>query len=266
MAAGTTGTGPLAGKVAVVTGGGRGIGAATAHALARAGARVAVMARTTAQIDTVAAEIRAAGGVAEAVRLDVSDPGSVQQAIDEVVSRLGPVDILINNAGVVGPLGPTAQIDLSEWIESLTINLTGAFACIHAVLPGMLDRRWGRIVNVSTGAATGTGMIPANAYSASKAGLEMLTANLAAELSGRGVLVHAVRPGVVESEMQTFVRTRPAELVGEAMVSQFRALKEQGQLLLPDQPALLIVRLLAEGTTGELISIYDERGQALLKG
>ena len=266
MVADTVGIGPLVGKVAVVTGGGRGIGAATAHALARAGARVAVMARTTAQIDTVAAEIRAAGGVAEAVRLDVSDPSFVQWAIDEVVARLGAVDILINNAGVAGPLGPTAQIDLSEWIESLTINLIGAFACIRAVLPGMLERRWGRIVNVSTGAAIGTGMIPANAYSASKAGLEMLTVNLAAELSGRGVLVHAVRPGVVESDMQTFVRTRPAELVGEAMASQFRALKEEGRLLSPDQPALLIVRLLAEGTTGELISIYDARGQGLLKG
>ena len=266
MAADTLGTEPLSGKVAVVTGGGRGIGAATAHALARAGARVAVMARTTAQIDTVAAEIRAAGGVAEAVRLDLSDPGSLRQAIDQVMARLGPVGILINNAAVAGPLGPTAQIDLEEWIESLTINLTGAFACIHAVLPGMLERRWGRIVNVSTGAATGTGMVPANAYSVSKAGLEMLTVNLAAELSGRGVLVHAVRPGVVESEMQTFVRTRPPELVGEEMSSQFRALKEQGQLLSPDQPALLIVRLLAEESTGEVISIYDERGQALLKG
>ena len=266
MAADTLGTGSLVGKVAVVTGGGRGIGAATAHALARAGARVAVMARTVTQIDTVAAEIRAAGGVAEAVRLDVSDPGSVQRAIDEVAARLGSVDILINNAGVAGPLGPTAQVDLDEWIESLTINLTGAFACIRAVLPGMLERRWGRIVNVSTGAAIGTGMIPANAYSTSKAGLEMLTVNLAAELSGRGVLVHAVRPGVVESEMQTFVRTRPAELVGEEMVARFRAMKEEGQLLSPDQPARLIVRLLAEESSGELISIYDERGQALLRG
>ena len=266
MAADTIGTGSLVGKVAVVTGGGRGIGAATAHALSNAGARVAVMARTTAQIDTVAAEIRAAGGMAEAVRLDLSDPGSVRRAIDEVVARLGQVDILINNAAVAGPLGPTAQIDLAEWIESLTINLTGAFACIHAVLPGMLERRWGRIVNVSTGAATGTGMIPANAYSVSKAGVEMLTVNLAAELSGRGVLVHTVRPGVVESEMQTFVRTRPPELVGEEMSSQFRALKEQGQLLSPDQPARLIVRLLSEESTGEVISIYDERGQALLKG
>lgn len=266
MAADTAGTGPLVGKVAVVTGGGRGIGAATAHALASAGARVAVMARTAAQIDAVAAEIRAAGGMAEAVRLDLSDPGSVRQAIDWVADQLGPVDILINNAAVAGPLGPTAQVDLAEWIESLTINLTGAFACIHAVLPGMLERRWGRIVNVSTGAAIGTGMVPANAYSTSKAGLEMLTVNLAAELSGRGVLVHAVRPGVVESDMQTFVRTRPPELVGVAMSSQFRALKEQGQLLSPDQPALLIVRLLAEESTGELISIYDGRGQALLKG
>ncbi len=252
------------GKVAVVTGGGRGIGAATAHGLAALGAHVAVLARTVEQIDLVAGEIQAQGGVAAAVPCDVGDPTAVRAAIGAVENLLGSVDILINNAGVVWPLGPTAGVDFTAWTDALAINLTGPFACIQAVLPGMLARGWGRIVNVSTGAAAGSGMIPANAYSVGKAGLEMLTLNLAAELKGSGVLIHALRPGMVDSEMQSFVRTRPSALIGETMVAQFTAVKEQGQLLSPTEPARLIVRLLAEETTGEIIDIYDERGKALL--
>jgi NAD(P)-dependent dehydrogenase (short-subunit alcohol dehydrogenase family) len=255
----------LKGKVAVVTGGGRGIGAATARALATAGVHVAVLARTVEQIDAVAGEVRAQGGVGEAVRCDVADPFSVKTAMATVERQLGSVDILINNAGVVWPLGPSATIDFAAWTEALAINLTGAFACIQAVLPGMLARRWGRIVNVSTGAAAGSGMVPANAYSVSKAGLEMLTLNLAAELKGSGVLAHAFRPGTVESEMQIYVRSQSPAEVGEALVTQFQAMKDQGQLLAPHEPADLLVRLLSEETTGEVISIYDERGQALLR-
>jgi NAD(P)-dependent dehydrogenase (short-subunit alcohol dehydrogenase family) len=265
MATGDSGSEVLKGKVAVVTGGGRGIGAATAHVLAAAGVRVAVLARTVEQIEAVAGEVRAQGGVGEAVRCDVADPFSVRVAMATVEERLGSVDILINNAGVVWPLGPSANVDFATWTEALAINLTGAFACIQAVLPGMLTRRWGRIVNVSTGAATGAGMIPANAYSVSKAGLEMLTLNLAAELKGSGVLVHAFRPGIVESEMQTYVRSQSPAVVGEALVARFQAMKDQGQLLSPREPAHLLVRLLSEETTGEIIDIYDERGQALLR-
>ena len=255
----------LAGKVAVVTGGGRGIGAATARALAAQGAHIAVLARTAEQIAAVAESIRNQGGVGEAVRCDLSDPKSVTDALAEVERKLGPIDILINNAGVVWPVGPTAQVDAAAWIEALTINLTGPFLCIRTVLPAMLARRWGRIVNISTGAATGTGMVPANAYSVGKAALEMLTINLAEELKDSGVLVHALRPGTVESDMQTFMRGQSPDLVGTAMVSMFQSFKDEGRLLSPDQPAHLIVRLLAESTTGELISIYDERGQALLR-
>lgn len=253
----------LQGKVAVVTGGGRGIGAATAEALAAAGAQVAIVARSAEQLNSTAARIHAAGGHCVALVCDIGQPAAIQEAHAEVLRVLGPVDVLINNAGVVWPLGPTVSVPLDEWSAALAINLTGSFAWIQAVLPSMLERRWGRVINISSGVAVGIGMIPANAYSVGKAGLEMLTRNLAAELEGTGVCVHAVQPGIVESEMQKYIRDQPPEHIGETLPARHQRMKDEGRLLDATAPATLIVHLLAEETTGEVISIYDERGKAL---
>jgi NAD(P)-dependent dehydrogenase (short-subunit alcohol dehydrogenase family) len=188
----------------------------------------------------------------------------VADAFLEIERSLGPIDVLVNNAGRVAPLGPTVNIDPQAWGAAMAVNLVGPFACIKAVLPGMLARRWGRIVNVSTGAAAGTGMTNANAYSVSKAGLEMLTTNLAAELTGSGVTVNTVRPGAVDTAMQTQIRTGDPATISADLVQRFQVMHASGRLLPPERPAQLIVRLIAQDVTGLVVSISDERAQALL--
>jgi NAD(P)-dependent dehydrogenase (short-subunit alcohol dehydrogenase family) len=254
----------LAGRVAVVTGGGRGIGAATAVALAETGAFVAVVARSQEQVGGVAALLASHGVRSFAAAADVGDPAAVTDAFMKIANTLGSIDGLVNNAAVVAPLGPTVRMDPEAWKTAVAINLAGPFSCIKAVLPGMLARRWGRIVNVSTGAAAGTGMIHANAYSVSKAGLEMLTVNLATELAESGVTVNAVRPGGVDTSMQTQIRTGDPEKIGAGLVARFQAAYASGRLLPVERPARLIIRLVAQDTTGEIIDINDARGQALL--
>lgn len=254
----------LNGRIALVTGGGRGIGRATALALAQDGCDVALLARTRTEIEQVASEIQALGRRSAAFTSDLADSESASQTLEAISQTLGPIDILVNNAGVVEPLGSTVTIDPGQWSRAVQINLVGPFYWIHACLPGMLERGWGRIVNVSTGAAAGTGMHNANAYSASKAGLEMLTLNLAAELTDKGVTVNAIWPGIVNTVMQTHVRSQPADRVGQEIYERFKSAYEQGALLEPTRPATLIVNLLKGESSGEIISIYDQRGQELL--
>ncbi len=192
----------LAGQTAVVTGGGRGIGRAVALALAREGARVAVAARTLAQLEQVAREIRKEGGEALAVATDVSSAGDVAALFSASERTFGPVDVLVNNAGVVARR-PFVELSEADWDLQLDVNLKGAFLCARAALAGptgMLSRRRGRIVNVSSISGT-LGTPKLAAYCASKWGLIGLTKALAAELSGSGVSVTAVLPGSVDTEM-----------------------------------------------------------------
>ena len=251
-------------KVALVTGGGRGIGRAIALELAQEGCDIAVLARTNKEIEQVASEVRQTGRRGIAVAGDLPDGRAIAQAAASVSQELGPIDILINNAGVVDPFGPTATIDPDKWAESIEINLVAVYRLIRACLPAMLERGWGRIINISTGAATGTGMSLNSAYSASKAGLEMLTLNIAAELTGQGITVNALRPGTVDTAMQTHVRNQPIDRVGQQTHDRFKHLHEQGLLLDPTQPAHLVVKILQSGSTGEVININDARAKELL--
>ncbi len=255
----------LQGKVVLVTGGGRGIGRAIAFELAQEGCDVAVLARTHKEIEQVATEIQATGRRSIAISSDLSDGKAIDHAFADITNTLGPIDILINNAGVVGPIGQIQTLDPDKWAEAVEINLIGAFRWMRACLPAMLERGWGRIINISTGAATGTGMENSSAYSTSKAGLEMLTLNIAAELQGKSVTVNAVRPGTVDTTMQTHIRGLPAAQVGQQIYDRFKGFHEQGKLLHPSQPARLIAKLLQGDSTGEIVSIYDQRGQELLK-
>jgi len=175
----------LRGQIAIVTGGGRGIGKEIAMGLARAGASVAVVARSGDQLAETVGEIEQLDSRAISVTTDVSDPRAVERMMLEVEASLGSVDLLVNNAGLPGPIGPTWETDPDDWWRCLEVNLRGPMLCSRAALPGMIGRGGGRIVNVASGA--GTFAIPyLGAYVTSKAALIRLTEILGLEAGQHG--------------------------------------------------------------------------------
>ena len=190
----------LNGHTALVTGASRGIGAAIAIALAEAGAAVAVNYRERAdQADAVVAKIRESGGRATGIAADVSQAAAVAKMVDLASSALGAIDILVNNAGlaIVRSIDDLTENDFDR---TIAVNLKSAFLCTQAVLPAMRAKKWGRIVNISSGAARGAGAIGVH-YNASKAGMEGLTRGYAARLVKEGITVNAVAPSLIETDM-----------------------------------------------------------------
>lgn len=190
----------LKGRVALITGGGSGIGAAIALAFAREGARVAI---GDVQLDfavRVGKEVESAGSFAIPVRMDVSDAGSVAEAVDAVLRQAGPIDILVNNAGICRTT-PIDAIPEEEWDEVLSVNLKGVFLCSRAVMGGMRERRYGRIINLASLSAKVGGIAVGAHYAASKAGVICLTKSLAKALASFGVTVNAIAPGVIGTAM-----------------------------------------------------------------
>ncbi len=205
-----TGQAAPAARVAVVTGGSRGIGRAIAGALAARGAAVAISyVSREAEARDVERELCAGGGRALAARCDVSQPAEVKAFFEQVKSALGPVDILVNNAGITRD-ALLAMMDRERWDEVLAVNLDGAYHCIRAVLRGMLVRRWGRIINIVSPSAL-LGVRGQANYAASKGGLIALTKTLSREAAGNGVLVNAVSPGVIDTELLNGLTERARE-------------------------------------------------------
>jgi NAD(P)-dependent dehydrogenase (short-subunit alcohol dehydrogenase family) len=196
----------LAGEIAFITGAGRGIGAEAARVLAHEGATVVVSARKRPDAEGVAADIVGGGGKAIALACDVSDVASVNAAVAATQSKAGPVSILVNNAGTITPIGDLHETDPLEWARNVHVNLSGAAAAVHAVLPGMIAAKRGTIINISSGAAHRP--LPGwSAYCAAKAGLVMLTRALAADYADKGIRVFGFAPGVVDTEMQAAIRS-----------------------------------------------------------
>lgn len=248
--------GAFDGRVALVTGAGRGIGARIATGLADAGARVALVARTAEQLDRVAQLVSATGGTAIAIPADIADAAVAAAAVDQTVSRLGAVDVLVNNAAVVAPLGPTVSLDAAEVETALRVNVTAAVVLTGLVLPGMLERGWGRIVNVSSGVAQNPAMmVGGTVYAASKAALEAHTLNLAAELDGTGVTANIYRPGAVDTGMQAWIREQPAARIGQQLHDRFMGMHASGALLSPQQSAdRLLEKLAGSDQSGQIWS------------
>jgi len=183
----------LSGQVALLTGGGRGLGRAFAQAIAGAGAKIAITARTESQLLETAMLIEDAGGTVMPFVADVTDMPAMQRVIDETERRLGPIDILVNNAGMLTPLDYDWNVDPDEWWRTFEVNVRSPFKITHAVLPGMIARRRGRIVNVSSGAAHSVHPY-GSAYCASKAALTNWTNQLAAGVLKYGISVFALSP------------------------------------------------------------------------
>jgi NAD(P)-dependent dehydrogenase (short-subunit alcohol dehydrogenase family) len=253
----------LDGQVTLVTGAGRGIGRAIALALADAGAAVAVCARSGDDVTAVAGEIADRGGHALANRCDVTDRQQVQSMAAAVQEALGPVDLLVNNAGQFGPVSPLAATDPDQWWQALEVNLRGPLYCARAVLPGMLARGHGRIVNVCSGA--GLAAIPMlSAYVVSKTAVYRLSENLAAETRGHGVMVFAIDPGLVRTAISEFALSCGEPSIEQWFTDAFASQRDVS----PESAAALVVYLAsgaADVLSGRNIDVSGDVAQMVAR-
>ncbi len=234
-------------ETALVTGGGRGLGRAIAIALGQSGRRVAVASRTAAELEETLALLRAAGCEAAAIPTDVTEEAAVRRMVAAAEAQLGPIGLLVNNAGVGTPLGPTWETSAGEWWRNLEVNVKGPMLCSHAVLPGMIARGQGRIINVASGA--GAASFPyMSAYVTAKAALIRFTEVLADEVRPHGVAVFAIQPGTVRTAMAEELLQSEE---GKRWLPWFQKIFDEGRDV-SSKPAEELILYLASGQTDAL--------------
>jgi NAD(P)-dependent dehydrogenase (short-subunit alcohol dehydrogenase family) len=249
----------LKGKVAIVTGAGRGIGKAIALAFAREGANLTVVSRTLAEVEQTAREAEVFDVRVLPLRVDVSRAEDVDIMIDETLRRFGKIDVLVNNAGILGPVGLLVENDVKLWIETVHVNLIGTFLCCRAVLPHMMKRRSGKIISLSGGGAA----YPKprfSAYACSKAAVVRLTETLAEEVKDYNIQVNAIAPGMVKTKMVEQI-VESGDKAGEKALADARRVLEDGGVGF--EPVTSLAVFLAsdesDGLTGRLISaVWDD--------
>jgi NAD(P)-dependent dehydrogenase (short-subunit alcohol dehydrogenase family) len=249
--------------VALITGGGRGIGRAIAEAFARAGLDLALTGRSVARLETAADEVRRLGVQAIARPLDVTDFAAIPRMVDAISAEIGPIDVLVNNAGIAES-APFTRTGLEQWERHLAINATGAFALAQAVVPGMLARGWGRVINVASLAGL-SGAAYVTAYVASKHALVGFTRALAAEVAGKGVTANALCPGYVATDMVWHSARNIAARTGRSYDDAVEFLARSnpgGRLVRPEEVAAVAVKLLDDDTTNGEAIVIDGSGAA----
>jgi NAD(P)-dependent dehydrogenase (short-subunit alcohol dehydrogenase family) len=252
----------LAGRTALITGASQGLGLEIARAFVTAGASVVLCARDAAVLDAARGAVAALAGkgqTVDALGADVSRPDDVQELAEVALARLGRIDILVNNAGVYGPIGALEQVDWSEWVRAMEINVYGSVLPIRALLPHMKSNRYGKIVQLSGGGATNP-LPRISAYAASKAAIVRLAETLAEEVRDWRIDVNAIAPGALDTRLLDQVIAAGPERVGHRFYERMQAIKTQGGTPLDKGAALAVFLASADsdGLTGRLISaVWD---------
>ena len=256
----------LAGKVAIVTGGSRGIGFAIARALGTEGARVAIASRTAAELEAARSKLETERIEALARPGDIARFDDVCALVDEVLRRWGRIDVLVNNAGVMGAIGRLDECDVQQWKRAIEINLFGTMHACRAVLPHMRASGGGKIINVAGGGIGGAAVAPrVSAYASSKAAIVQFTEALAREVQGEGIQVNAVSPGAVITEMTAVVLAAGADRAGAELYE--RTLEQRARGGETAEPVSKLVVWLAgqgsRGPTGKLLSAKWDRPETI---